>query len=122
MLLVPFDRGLQPLFECHLWRPSQLPETTAIDGVASVMSWAILDESQEALGLAQNGEDLFCDLDIFPFVTAPDVIDRARLTVHQHMLDGGAVIVHRQPIAAVAPTSIERQAGDLQAHWSQRAG
>jgi hypothetical protein len=81
----------------------------AIHRVAAIMSRSILYQSNEFAGFAQMADNLFGYFNVFPFVAPADVVDLSRLTSKEYMLNGRAMVLHSQPIAAMTSIPIERQ-------------
>ena len=91
---IPVNRLLQTLFKWHLGRPSQCTESAAIDRIPAIMSRPILNESDQIARSTQRRQDVIRHRHVLAFIPAPDVINGPRLSMTEHMLDTGHMIMN----------------------------
>ena len=70
------------------------------------MAGAVTDEADEAGASVEQLEDLPRQGQVLDLVAAADVVDLARRAVQQHLVDGGAVVVHVEPVAHVEAVAV----------------
>src|SRR5437773_11661712 len=73
------------------------------------MAWPIGHVPDERGRFAKVLHHTMSHDEIFLLVAPTDVVDRARGTIPQHMLDRRAMIEHRGPVPPVAAVAIERE-------------
>ena len=109
MLTVPGDRLGKAGFEIRMRRaPAELPtQLRCVDCATAVMTGAVGDQIERIRGLAQLGKDRPYDLEVAPLAVRADDVALPRPAACEDCPDGGAVVVHVNPVAHVAAVAVE---------------
>lgn len=79
------------------------------------MAFSVGHISNEAFRFAEGAADQLHNIDIPHFVVAADVVDLPCPAVMDDEVDGAAVILHIEPVAAIQPFTVNRQRFIVQA-------
>ena len=118
VLEVPANRLFDPLFKLQAGLPAQFAlEFARVDGVPQIVACAVCDIRDELLrrpfGVAQQPvhrpDDHPYQVDVLPFVEAPDVIRIGDLTPVEDHVDGPRMVFDIQPVAHVLATAVHGQ-------------
>ena len=74
---VPVDRVSQALLERDLWRPAERLKLGGVQRISAVVARAILDVTDQRLGLAEQLEDPSREVGVPDVIAAADVVDLA---------------------------------------------
>ena len=112
------DSFLDSFLELQAGLPAQFPlEFARVDGVSQVVACAVGDIRDELLrrplGVAQQPVHRPYDhpyqVDVLPFVEAPDVVRVGDLAPVEDHVDGPCMILDVQPVAHVLPAAVHGQ-------------
>ena len=118
VLEVPADSFFDSFLELQAWLPSQFAlELARVDGVPQIVACAVGDVRDKLLrrplGVAQQPVHRPYDdpyqVDVLPFVEAPDVVRVGDFALVEDHVDGPCVVLDVEPVADVLPAAVHRQ-------------
>ena len=112
---VPLDGLLQALLEVRVRRlPAKLGlKLCAVDRVAAVVSWTVLDPVEVVRALAHHGQDVTQHRDVVAFPVRADQIRLAQAALGQDGPHARGVVVRVDPVAHVLPVAVQLRAQAL---------
>ena len=114
---VPADCLSDTLLEPVRRHPAKLIlDLGCINGVAAIMAGSVLDEGDQAAGIASEMRrhfinqiaDQLHDSDVGPFIVAPDIIGFPNPSPVEDKPEGFGVVAHVEPVAHVHSVAIDR--------------
>src|SRR5205823_4749907 len=102
------------LLECFVERaplpPTQLGDLGDVDGVAPIVTEAVLHVLDHLFPHVEEGEQLVDEQAVGGLVAGTDVVDLARRTLVKRQQHTGAMVVHVQPVALVQAVAVQGDA------------
>ena len=110
MIQIPLNGQADTILKHRLRQPAQLVVNLGrIDGIAHVMSLAVLYVLDQALRLAEIFTDEFYDINIFHLIVSTNVVDFSDGSVAQDQINRLTVILDIQPVAHIESLSVYRK-------------
>ena len=110
MFQIPRDGKLYAVVKARLRRPTELRGNfRRVNGVALVVTFAVGDELNQILTLAENAQNRLDDVQIRALIVPADVVDFADGAAPNNQVNRRAVILDVKPIANVYALAVDGQ-------------
>ena len=108
---IPLYRAAQPGVKIRLRLPAQFSVNfRRVNGITPIVTRPVCDESDQTFRLAQSGQHRLHHLQVGALIVPADVIHFSRRATAQNQVNGGAVILHIQPVPHILAGAVHRQA------------